>query len=276
MSLTYADPKHSVTGATKRSLVASILLFPVRIAEGVLLVVLSIVIGVPVLVYLHLFKPDVVTSALTPASLRSIQQTQGHVHFKDPVLLQRAWALPTGQLYLQGQLEFQRREGYCAPTTLRNVLKSIPSVPLELIPEAKAGPLTAQQFKTKLDAIGHTTSTLVYGGAGYDLFLAAIKRSNDPDYRVAINFLHPALFGMDGPSFLPHVMLLAILGGHFSNIIAYLETEDLVVVFDVNEDFGPYLVPSKRVYDAVRAIDIQSGVARALVVSELVHKPRQV
>ncbi|RHY29091.1 hypothetical protein DYB32_005446 [Aphanomyces invadans] len=275
MALKYADPAHPATAPGKGSLIVSVLLFPVHIVGAVTVFVLSVVVGIPCLLYLYLFHRDMLTTALTPASKPSIEKrsTNGR-HYKDSALLQRAWERPVGQLYLDRQLEFQRREGYCAPTTLRNVLKSIPSVPLEHIPEAQPGPWTAQQFQTKLDSVGFTSSTIVYGNASYDVFLDAIKRSNDTNVRVAMNFLHPALFGMDGPSFLPHVMLMAILGGHFANIVGYLEDVDLVVVFDVNHDYGPYLVPSTRLYEAVRAVDVQSGMPRALIVSDLVHPTR--
>ncbi|CAK4077753.1 unnamed protein product [Aphanomyces euteiches] len=269
MSLTYVEPPHHSTRLP--AFVKCLLVIP-TIIFALYMFVVSLVLGPLILLGLYLFKRDVVTSALTPASLESIEKNP---RYRDAALLERVWKHPVGQQYLSGSLEFQFREGYCAPTTLRNVLKSIPTIPSDKIPSAKAGPSTASQYQVKIDAIGYTKSTIVYGSEGYAAFLEAIKLANNPQYRVALNFLHAALFGMGGPKYLPHVALGAILGGHFSNIVGYLEDVDMVAVFDVNEDFGPYLVDSKRLYSAVRASDVQSGRTRALIVSQILDSSVQ-
>ncbi|ETW05705.1 hypothetical protein H310_03418 [Aphanomyces invadans] len=237
------------------------------VRRAIMITIMSIV-GYPVLLALAIFKYDFIVSVFSPASQSSIKK---HPKYKDASLWARVWAAPVGQLYLRGNLEFQLQEGYCMPTTLRNVLKSIPTVNAKDIPEAKPGPSTPERYAAKIDAIGHTTSTVVFGSDGYDAFIAALKRANDPNYRVALNFLRSPVFGINSPSFVPHNLLLALAGGHFSNIVGYVEDEDLVAVFDVNHTYGPFFVESRRLYDAVNAHDFQSGKTRALIVSQL-HK----
>jgi hypothetical protein len=43
--------------------------------------------------------------------------------------------------------------------------------------------------------------------------------------------------------------------GHHSPIGGYLETEDLVLVLDVNEKFKPWLVERPRLYNAINTND---------------------
>ena len=43
--------------------------------------------------------------------------------------------------------------------------------------------------------------------------------------------------------------------GHHSPIGGYLEAEDLVFILDVNSDYQPWLVASKRLFDAVNTFD---------------------
>jgi len=56
--------------------------------------------------------------------------------------------------------------------------------------------------------------------------------------------------------------------GHHSPIAGYLEAEDLVLVLDVNEKFGPWLVSSERPFRAMDSIDSSSGTKRGLLVFE--------
>jgi hypothetical protein len=44
-------------------------------------------------------------------------------------------------------------------------------------------------------------------------------------------------------------------GGHFSPIGGYLEAQDLVFILDVNAEYQPWLVASKRLFDAVNTFD---------------------
>jgi hypothetical protein len=56
--------------------------------------------------------------------------------------------------------------------------------------------------------------------------------------------------------------------GHHSPIAAYLEPEDLVLVLDVNEAFGPWLVSTERLFAAMDTIDPSSGKKRGLLLLE--------
>jgi hypothetical protein len=68
---------------------------------------------------------------------------------------------------------------------------------------------------------------------------------------VLINFHRKPLFGAGG--------------GHHSPIGGYLEAEDLVFVLDVNERFGPWLVSTPRLFEAMDTVDSSSGAKRGLL-----------
>src|SRR4029450_3292620 len=48
----------------------------------------------------------------------------GAREYKDPVLLEKAWALPVATLY-RSQIDFQRNASVCGPTSIANVLHSL-------------------------------------------------------------------------------------------------------------------------------------------------------
>lgn len=179
------------------------------------------------------------------------------------------------------RMEYQKREGFCCPTTARNLIRSLRSLESdgnERMLEGKLPPLisgarTALQLKQLLD--GHTDRKLfktrvVYGDEGFKTFLDTIRLSNNTRYRVAINFLRGALFGVS--SSWPHSWLLAGLGGHFSNVLGYLEEDNLVVIFDVNHEYGVFVVDAHRLYESVNSPDISFTAvnSRALIVTELI------
>jgi hypothetical protein len=128
---------------------------------------------------------------------------------------------------------------------------------------------------------------IVRGDCSYDVFLQTIRRVHNDNERVVLNFLRPALFGLQRPFWwLPTHLMFGLFGGHFSPIIGVLEqnhstdtttttttttsTNDnnpLVAVFDVNHKYGgAYFVPARRLYQSVQAKDAMSGQSRALVV----------
>ena len=57
--------------------------------------------------------------------------------------------------------------------------------------------------------------------------------------------------------------------GHFSPILAYLAGRDLVLVGDVNHDYGLYLVSASRLFDAMNTIDSVTGKKRGLLMVTL-------
>ncbi|KDO34204.1 hypothetical protein SPRG_19044 [Saprolegnia parasitica CBS 223.65] len=236
-----------------------------RLRRAVFVTLLSIL-GLPYMLYACLAQRATIGPLLTAARRTSIKLD---AMYKDSSRLARAWSTPIGQRYLCGGLEYQRREGYCASATLRNVLKSVGRS--DVLPAPRRGASTPKQYVAALDHAGCTRSRIVYGSDGYDVFRSALLAANDPSYRVAVNFLRSPLFGFNGPTFAPFNFILGVFGGHFSNVIGFLDDEDLVVIFDVNHTYGPYLVDAKRLYSAVNTYDQTAKRTRALVVSKVLE-----
>jgi len=57
-------------------------------------------------------------------------------------------------------------------------------------------------------------------------------------------------------------------GGHHSPIAGYLGDEDLVLVLDVNDKYGPWLVKAERLYDAMNTVDTGARKKRGLLLIE--------
>ncbi len=90
-----------------------------------------------------------------------------------------------------------------------------------------------------------------------DELRAELRTSNEPTRRYIANFSRGPLFGRGG--------------GHHSPIGGYLEEEDLAFVLDVNASYGPWLVPTARLFDAINTIaDRSTGQTRGLVRFEYV------
>ena len=53
--------------------------------------------------------------------------------------------------------------------------------------------------------------------------------------------------------------------GHHSPIGGYLVDKDLVFLLDVNPDYGPFLVSSARLYQAMDTTDSETGKKRGLL-----------
>ncbi len=87
-----------------------------------------------------------------------------------------------------------------------------------------------------------------------DEFRSHLRASNDPERRYLINFHRGPLFGRGG--------------GHHSPIAGYLEERDLVLVFDVNEEYRPWLVESARLFEAMDTVDPTIGKKRGLLLFE--------
>ncbi|OQR90586.1 hypothetical protein ACHHYP_20214 [Achlya hypogyna] len=232
------------------------------------------VVSIPVLLGLVLFKRSVLAPVVRAAKYEEFEKAP---HYKDAALLARVWASPVGQLYLRGPLEYQRREGYCSIATQRNLLKSLPGFDAAALPPATGGAATATEFTTCLteNSRGRLSPRVIFGSEGEEAVTAALRLANDPGHRVAVNFLHATLSGT-GPLWLPWNMMLGVVSGHFSVVLGYLEAEDLVAVFDVNDSYGAYLVERRRLLEAIAAPDLSSNRARALIVVELVESSPRV
>lgn len=191
-------------------------------------------------------------------------------HYQNIDLINKVWDLPVAKLY-KDIIEYQPTEGYCCSTTQRCILNSIPCISKGDIPVLKGGPVTIDKYSSIIDKLGNGNfkSIIIYGENSYERFLDALKKANDPKYRIAINFLRSSLFGIRPPSWLPSNILLSMFGGHFSHIIGYLDKENLVAVFDVNHNYGLFFVEPERLYESIATHDFTSGKSRGIVITTM-------
>jgi phytochelatin synthase len=182
--------------------------------------------------------------------------------FQDPVLLKKAWTLPVASAY-QADIEFQQNGSVCGPTSLVDVLHSLKqpgnqesilqgsgfSTVMGYLPEGLTLDQLADLARQKL----HRKVTVLR-----DMDLAAFREQlshvNDSARRYVINFSRGPLFGTGG--------------GHHSPIAGYLDQEDLVLVLDVNKKYGPWLVKSDRLYEAMNTVDATAQKKRGLLLIE--------
>jgi hypothetical protein len=150
-------------------------------------------------------------------------------HYKDAAMSAKVWHSAVGRLYAKA-VEYQLMEGYCAPTTVRVVAKSIPFCDHSKLPPQVRGPSIPSKVIHDIDGIfeGKVKSSVIFGNEGYDVFLEAIKKSNNPKYRVSANFLRSSLFGMKFSLSPMVILLLTLFAGHFSPVVGYDEANDLV------------------------------------------------
>ncbi|KAJ3084703.1 ER membrane complex subunit 3 [Rhizoclosmatium hyalinum] len=167
----------------------------------------------------------------------------------------------------QTSAQFQTQEGYCAPTTERMILKSIPGFNSNSLSPMKIGPSQPDKVAATIDILAKaggitTRSHVIYGSDGYTPFLSALRIVNDPRYRVSANFLRSPLFGIDKT---PKLVASLFLSGHFSPIVGFDEAEGVVAVFDVNAEV---LVP-------IMVAMILVGVLRHYATMLLMSMPKQ-
>jgi hypothetical protein len=189
----------------------------------------------------------------------SIKETND---YQDPALLKKAWALPVAATY-QADIDFQRNASVCGPTSLVNVLHSLK------MPGNQESILQGTNFTTVLGYLpqGLTLDQLadiarqklqrkvtVLRDLGLADFREHLNHVNDPARRYVINFSRGPLFGTGG--------------GHHSPIAGYLAAEDLVLVLDVNKKYGPWLVKSQRLYEAMNTVDTTAQKKRGLLLIE--------
>lgn len=187
---------------------------------------------------------------------------KGTHEYQDPALLEKAWALPVARLY-RADIDYQQNGSFCGPTTLVNVLHSL-NLPgdqatlldgtgiatvMGMLPQGLTLDELADVARQKL---GRKVSVL----RGLDLagFREQLRHANDPARRYVINFTRVPLFGSGG--------------GHHSPIAGYLVDADLVMVLDVNRNYGPWLVKPERLYQAMDTVDTTAGKKRGLLLIE--------
>jgi hypothetical protein len=182
--------------------------------------------------------------------------------YKDPALLDRAWALPVAATY-ERRVVYQSNGSVCGPASVANVLRSLgdanASQDRAIEGTGKCGIGLCIPGLT-LDELGDvvrqktTKKVTVVRDFGIDELRAHLRLSNEPARRYIVNFHRGMLFGKGV--------------GHHSPIAGYLPAEDLVLVLDVNGAFGPWLVSTERLFRAVDSVDSSSGKKRGLIVLE--------
>jgi hypothetical protein len=189
----------------------------------------------------------------------SIKETRD---YQDPALLKKAWALPVAAAY-QADIDFQKNGSVCGPTSLVNVLHSLKqpgnqesilqgsgfSTVMGYLPEGLTLDQLAEIARQKLQK-----KVTVLRNLDLAAFREQLKLANDPARRYVVNFSRAPLFGTGG--------------GHHSPIAAYLDQEDLVLVLDVNRKYGPWLVKSDRLYEAMNTVDSTAQKKRGLLLIE--------
>jgi hypothetical protein len=182
--------------------------------------------------------------------------------YQDPLLLKKAWQLPVAAAY-QTAIEFQRNGSVCGPTSLANVLHSFNkagtqesvlqgtnfTTVLGYLPEGITLDQLADVARQKLQR-----KVTVLRDLDLSAFREQLTHVNDPTRRYIINFSRGPLFGTGG--------------GHHSPIAGYLRDDDLVLVLDVNQKYGPWLVKPQRLFEAMDTIDTTSKKKRGLLLIE--------
>jgi hypothetical protein len=182
--------------------------------------------------------------------------------YQDAALLDQAWALPVAAQY-KADIVYQRNASVCGPTSMVNVLHSLQqpaaqenilqgtglTTVLGYLPQGITLDQLSDIAKLKLD-----WKVTVLRDLDLAEFRNQLRHVNDPSRRYVVNFSRGPLFGTGG--------------GHHSPVAGYLVDQDLVLVLDVNKDYGPWLVKSERLYEAMNTVDSTTGKKRGLLLLE--------
>jgi hypothetical protein len=141
----------------------------------------------------------------------------------------------------------------CGPTSVANVLRSL-QVPTGRNPFRRFG-LRAMSLDQLVSEAAEVMPAPWQVRAlrlrDVEELRTELRGANDPARRYVINFARAPLFGSGG--------------GHHSPIGGYLEDEDLAFVLDVNARFGPWLVTTERLFEAMdTTADRSTGRKRGL------------
>jgi len=167
----------------------------------------------------------------------------------EQTLLEKAWRLPTASAFGH-HVDFQSNQSLCGPASIANVLRSF-GEPADIEKKVLAHATKCWSgicfFGLSLDELADVTRTATKRGVTVlrdltpEAFRDELRHVNDPSRRYVINFARAPIFDSGV--------------GHHSPIGGYLESEDLVLVLDVNEKFKPWLVERSRLYDAMNTLD---------------------
>jgi hypothetical protein len=226
-----------------------------RLRAGALSLVLAVLVGGGIAVGPWLLWGD-------RADYSHVVSIRSAGEYQSPDLLEKAWALPVARLYRSGMV-FQQNASFCGPTSLVNVLHSqgktgnqdsiLADTDILTVAGMLPGGLTLDELAgLARQKLGNKVTVL------RDLDLPSFRqhmlRTNDSSRRYVVNFSRGPLFGSGS--------------GHHSPIAGYLPDEDLVLVLDVNRNFGPWLVSSRRLHEAMNTVDPTAGEKRGLLLIE--------
>ena len=179
---------------------------------------------------------------------------------RTPALMEKAWRLPVAAAF-GGAVTWQSNASTCGPASLANVFRSL----ADRTASEKAVLDDTGMCWTSYCVIGlsldeladlarlkTTRKVTVLRDLSAEQFQEHLRRSNDPHFRYIVNFDRARIFGAGA--------------GHHSPIGGYLENEDLVLVLDVNRNFGPWLIERKRLFAALDTED--GGRKRGLLLIE--------
>jgi hypothetical protein len=236
-------------------------------------------------------------SLISSATMQTISKQW---YFQDSTLLQKLWKLASAKVYIdkdtqQPLLEYQMQEGYCGSATQRCILKSLGYLSETLPPQhrGESKPESwcqhiCQMAKDHSNDEFELSTTIVRGNVSYEDFLMTLREGlANENVRIACNFLRSALTGFEKVRWLPTHLFLAMFGGHFSPILGIIERDEregededekktegnddnpFVAIWDTNAKYnGAYFVPARRLYEAVKAIDVSANKPRAIVLVE--------
>jgi hypothetical protein len=166
--------------------------------------------------------------------------------YQERALLDRAWALPVASTYRR-PLIWQTNGSVCGPSSVVNVLRSRGRRETE---------------DSVLEGSGLCWTGFCLGGLTIEE-LAGLARTELPDRRIeilrdlSVDELREEMRRSNDRS----VRYIA----NFSPIGGYLADFDLVFVLDVNAEYGPWLVSTERLHDAIDTIDSSTGEKRGLL-----------
>jgi len=172
--------------------------------------------------------------------------------YQNKELLEKAWSKPAAIFY-KNKIEYQPREGLCGYATLNSVLSSLEKKPLKY--PRIGGPFhmkNLQEYTQK--QLGDQFNVEALPASDREIISKILRTEvNDPKNRFMANFLRGPLFFSDTKSW------KRVLGGHWSPVIAYLPEEDLLLILDVNDTYGAWLVSVDRFVDSLNTVDHTTG-----------------
>lgn len=198
-------------------------------------------------------------------------------YYHDTTLIESSYKLGVAKYYAVQKIIFQPISGYCGYATLNTVFASI-AVQQNKFPldngilhyyqtnyiSDHAMMLLLDQLKSK-HILSEQLGIARYEnlcGADYNIFLSHIHQLNNPQYRYIMYWHRSPLFFCDSTIDKRYQYQTTV---HWSPIVSYDKSNNLVMVLDVNEDYSEFLVTPERLYDAVNINDFVRGGKMGLI-----------